>query len=214
MQWLTVIERNNYNFMYFISGWANYKNCKNFGKNFKIIGTLDFIFYRIFFWCQDSMMGIIDFDDVRNQSNKVKIADIDKKQMVNDDESLGLFFTVRLFWTVMISWLSMIDRFLRVEPDLGGIVHWPYKLLLMFQMINFQKKIYMYLLHFKHCFETFLSLYSVIFCFGVRAISHEMVTMKNVILRYRPNILFECKFAFDLLWGVFGNWKRVISASW
>ena len=43
------------------------------------------------------MTGIIDFDDGKNQSNKVKIADIDKKQMVNDDESLGLFFTVRLF---------------------------------------------------------------------------------------------------------------------
>ena len=42
------------------------------------------------------MMGMIDFDDVRNQSNKVKIADNDKKQLATD-ESLGVFFTVRLF---------------------------------------------------------------------------------------------------------------------
>ena len=75
----------NYSPTYFFSP-TSLQSCKNFKINrTPEITEIILFFCGQVFCCLGSMMGIIDFDDVKNQSNKVKNADIDKKQMVNDE---------------------------------------------------------------------------------------------------------------------------------
>lgn len=111
-----------------------------------------------------------NFNCSQMKSPKVKSAGIDKILISNDD-FLSESWMVCVFLILIIFRSSSIERLFLVEEILDGLPHWPYNELFMFETLD----------HYKNTkrnfmFETCLSLYSFIVCFGVRAISHETVT--------------------------------------
>lgn len=104
-----------------------------------------------------------------------------------EPEVLSRRLIVCVFVTVIISRSSFAERFRLVVLVLGGTLHEPYMVLVTFQglyrigyiMLTTSDEIKYRIdsLYWKFFNETFLSLYSSIYCFGVRAISHEIVTI-------------------------------------
>ena len=111
------------------------------------------------------------------------------KILVIEPDVLSRRLIVCVFVTVIISRSSFAERFRLVVLVLGGILHEPYKVLFMFQglyhigymMLATSDEIEYKIdsLYWKFFNKTFLSLYSSVYSLGVRAISHEIVTINS-----------------------------------